>query len=53
MFVFFTWYITVPAYLVVTRGWRGVLIAFTAVLTIFVVTITSTIVLFVLEGIFV
>jgi len=51
-FVFFTWYITVPSYLVATRGWRGFLIAFTAGMTILMVTITSAVVLFALESIF-
>ena len=48
-FVFFTWYIAVPCYLIATRGWRGLLIFFTTVFTMVGAAIAVAIV-FVLSG---
>ena len=48
-FVFFTWYITVPCYLIATRGWPGLLIAFTTVFTMFVAAL-GVVIVFVLAG---
>lgn len=38
-FVFFTWFISMPYYLIATRGWHGLLIIVTAIFTMFVIAI--------------
>jgi len=49
MFVFFTWFMTVPCYLIATRGWRGLIIVVTTLFTT-VATIIGIIVVSVLAG---
>ena len=48
-FVFFTWFISVPCYLIATRGWRGLLIIFSTIFTMFVVA-TGFVLAYVLAG---
>lgn len=43
-FIFFTWWLSIPGYLIVTRGWRGLLVAVTAVLLFLVTAIACAIV---------
>jgi len=49
-FVLFTWFITVPCYLIATRSWRGLLIVFTTIFTMFVAAI-GVVLAFVLAGV--
>jgi hypothetical protein len=52
-FIFFTWYVSVPIYLLVTHGWRGAIVVLSSLATVLLTAVIVAIAVNQLTGVFI